>query len=183
MATALPRSPPPTSSLEATTIHDVLSNARRQALLSLLADDGASYTLAELAERIAEQEADTTPAPRDVRQSVYVSLQQTHVPKLLKLGIVEYAGDQRAVRLSDHADDVTVYLEVVSGYDIAWSEYYLGLGLLGLLTVVGNVVGVPVLSTLPVSALAGLFLGVVVLSATYHTWTLGTTVADRVRNR
>ena len=184
MATGLPSAnAAPSATLEETTIHDVLSNERRRSLLSLLADEGEDYTLRELSERIAERESGTTPAPRDVRQSVYVSLQQTHVPKLVRLGIIEYAEDDRAVRLSDRAGDVTVYLEVVSGYDLAWSEYYLGLGMLGLFVLLANAMGVPGLSTIPPGVLAGLFFALLAASAAYHTWTLGSTVFHRILAR
>jgi hypothetical protein len=173
-----------TGGLEETTIHDVLSNERRRKLLSLLANGRSSYTLRELSERIAEQESGESPAPRNLRQSVYVSLQQTHVPRLIRLGIIEYEEQNGTnVVLSEHADDVTVYLEVVPGYELAWSEFYLGISLLGLLTVVATVVGVPVLSLVPPATWAGVFFGVIVLSAAYHTWTLGSTVFHRTRGR
>lgn len=168
-----------TGRLEETTIHDVLSNERRRGLLSLLADGRGSYSLRELSERIAEQESGEFPAPRNLRQSVYVSLQQTHVPKLVRLGIVEYESDTTTVVLGDHAEDVTIYLEVVPGYDLTWSEYYLGIGVLGMLTIVATVVGAPVVSLVPAATWAGLFFGVIVLSAAYHTWTLGSTVFHR----
>ncbi|WP_435146440.1 DUF7344 domain-containing protein [Halobaculum sp. P14] len=167
-----------TPELPETAIHDVLRNERRRRLLSLLTDR-ATASVSDLAERIAEQESDEVPAPRDVRQSVYVSLQQTHIPKLVRLGIVEQDGD--GIRLSDRADDVTVHLEVVSGYDIAWSEYYVGVGLLGLLAVLAVEVGVPGFAALPSVLVAALFLAVVVASAVYQTWTLGSTVFHRAR--
>lgn len=172
-----------TDGLEETTIHDVLSNDRRRRLLSLLANGRGSYSLRELSERIAEQESGESPAPRNLRQSVYVSLQQTHVPRLVRLGIIEYEEDTTNVVLSDRADDVTVYLEVVPGYDLAWSEYYLGTSLLGLLAVVASYVGVPVVSLVPAATWASAFLAVVLLSAAYHTWTLGSTVFHRARER
>lgn len=179
----LPEDADATDGLEETTIHDVLSNDRRRRLLSLLANGRGSYSLRELSERIAEQESGESPAPRNLRQSVYVSLQQTHVPRLVSLGIIEYEEDTANVVLSDHADDVTVYLEVVPGYDLAWSEYYLGTSLLGLLAVVASYVGVPVVSLVPAATWATAFLAVVLLSAAYHTWTLGSTVFHRARER
>ena len=169
--------------LEESTIHDVLSNKRRRVLLSLLTDEGVAHTLRELSEQIAEHESGVSPAPRDLRQSVYVSLQQTHVPKLTRLGIIEYEQDGKIVTLSDHADDVTVYLEVVPGYHLAWSEYYLGVSLLGLLTVVASLIGVPMVSRVAGPTWAIFFLGLVVVSATYHTYALGSTVFDRTRSQ
>jgi predicted transcriptional regulator len=171
----------PDDALDATTVHDVLSNERRRTLLSVLADEDGPFTVRELSECVAERESGTTPAPRDLRQSVYVSLQQTHVPKLDRLGIVEFGRDGKTVTLSDNAGEVTVYLEVVPRYGLAWSEYYVGVGLLGLLVVVASVAAVPVLSEIGTAAWAIAFLGAVVLSGLYHTWTLGSTVFHRAR--
>lgn len=180
---AIPGVPRPDSALDETVIHDVLSNERRRALISLLAEDRRAHTVRELSERIAEQESGTTPAPRDLRQSVYVSLQQTHLPKLDRIGIVEREDATNAIALAERADDVTVYLEFVPRYGLAWSEYYLAVGLLGLLVVTAAVLGVPVLSGIPVATLGISFLGVIVLSAAYHTRTLGSTVFHRTRSK
>lgn len=168
-------------SLEATTVHDVLSNERRRTLLSVLAEESGPFTVRELSERVAERESGVTPAPRDLRQSVYVSLRQTHVPKLDRLGIVEFGRDEKTVALSDNAGEVTVYLEFVPRYGLTWSEYYVGVGLLGLLVVVASFAGVPVLSGIGTAVWAISFLGAVVLSGVYHTWTLGSTVFHRAR--
>ena len=175
--------PRPDATLDETVIHDVLSNERRRALISLLAEDGHPHTVRELSERIAEQESGETPAPRDVRQSVYVSLQQTHLPKLDRIGIVEQEEGTNAVSLAEHADDVTVYLEFVPRYGLAWSEYYLAVGLLGLLVGIAATVGVPVLSEVSVATWGISFLVVIVLSAVYHTRTLGSTVFHRTRSK
>ena len=172
-----------TGSLEATTIHDVLSNERRRMLLSIMLDGQRSYTLRELSERLAERESGVSPAPRNVRQSVYVSLQQTHVPQLERLDILKREAADNTVGLSDRAEDVTVYLEVVPRYGLAWSEYYLGVGLLGLLTIVATVVNVPLVARVPVVAWAVMYLAVIVLSAGYHTWTMRSTVLHRLHRR
>ena len=72
------------SQLAPVEIHDVLSNERRQKVLELLRDNGhdGSMTARELSERIAEHETGESPPPRNIRQSAYVSLHQTHLPKL-----------------------------------------------------------------------------------------------------
>ena len=179
-ATSIPR---PDATLDETVIHDVLSNERRRALISLLAEGGRPHTVRELSERIAEQESGETPAPRDLRQSVYVSLQQTHLPKLDRIGIVEQEDGSNSVSLAERADDVTVYLEFVPRYGLAWSEYYLAVGFLGILVSIAAAIGVPVLSEVAVAVWGLSFLSVIVLSAAYHTTTLGSTVLHRTRGR
>jgi hypothetical protein len=149
-------------------IHDVLRNDRRRLVLERLSEDDQRQAVSDLAEYIASVESGEDPPPRNVRQSVYVSLHQTHLPKLDDLGIVEYDADAKEVIRAERADDVAVYMEVVPANAISWAEYYLGLGLLGLATVVGHLVGVPILGDVDSTLLAGVLFLVITLSAGYH---------------
>jgi hypothetical protein len=149
-------------------IHDVLRNDRRRLVLEQLAEGSDRQTVSDLAEYIATIESGEDPPPRNVRQSVYISLHQTHLPKLDDLGIVEYDSSSKSVIRAENADDVAVYMEVVPRNAISWAEYYFGLGVLGLVTVVGHLVGVPVLEALDSTLLAGFLFLVVTLSAGYH---------------
>jgi hypothetical protein len=60
----------------------------------------------DLSEAVATLETAEDPPPRNKRQSVYVSLHQTHLPKLHELGIVTYDADSKAVTLSESAHEV-----------------------------------------------------------------------------
>ncbi|MFB6079718.1 MAG: hypothetical protein ABEJ81_01775 [Haloferacaceae archaeon] len=166
--------------LEPSEIHDVLRNDRRRLVLERLRDE-ESETVRDLSEHIASVEADERPAPRNVRQSVYVSLHQTHLPKLDDLGIVTYDADEKNVRLAEGADQVTVYMEVVPKYGLSWAEYYLGLGILGALLLLGHVVGVPGIVALDPSVLAAGLVVVLIGSAAYHVSTQESTPLDRLR--
>jgi len=128
------------------TIHEVLSNSRRRSALELVAEEGP-LELGALAELIAAREAGETPAPRDVRRSVYVSLQQRHVPRLAEIDAVDYDEETKAVSVGEELDHVRIYLEIVPPEEIAWSEVYAGLGVLGLLLTVS--VGAGLLPFLP----------------------------------
>jgi hypothetical protein len=167
--------------LEPAEIHDVLRNDRRRLVLERLRASDESETVRDLSEHIAGVEAGEHPPPRNVRQSVYVSLHQTHLPKLDDLGIVAYDADEKEVRLDDRADEVTVYMEVVPKYGLSWGEYYFGLGLFGLLWLVAGAVGVPVLATVDPLFLAAVPLTALVVSAAYHVGTQGSTLPDRIR--
>ncbi|WP_255149276.1 DUF7344 domain-containing protein [Halorarius halobius] len=152
-------------------IHDILRNDRRRLALRCLQEaDDNELTVRELSEQVATLETDEDPAPRDKRQSVYVSLHQTHLPKLDKLGIVAYDSDAKAVALLEKAKEVEVYMEVVPRYGLSWGEFYFGLGLLGMLTTIAVLLGVPGVTELGVTAVASLFFVVVMLSATYHVY-------------
>lgn len=139
-------------------------------------------TTRELSESIAAQEAGEQPPPRNVRQSVYISLQQTHLPKLAELDIVEYDENSKEVRPAENASDVGVYMEVVPKYGLAWSEYYAGLGILGLLLVTGAQVGVPGLQTVGAGMCALFVFGLLVASALYQTVTQRRSLVHRLRN-
>lgn len=162
-------------------IHDVLSNERRQMVLTLLQEENEPMTARELSERIAEIETGESPPPRNIRQSAYVSLHQTHLPKLDELGIVEYDQSTKTVSLHDRAKQVRVYMEAVPRYGISWSEYYFGVAVLGVLLVAASLIGVPV-----VASVSGLTWAVVVLfvlagSALYQTIQQGSSILHRLR--
>ncbi|RLM57291.1 hypothetical protein DVK02_05815 [Halobellus sp. Atlit-31R] len=161
-------SKPGGTDLAASEIHDVLRNDRRRLVLERLRTGEGIETVAELSEHIGGVEAEESPPPRNVRQSVYVSLHQTHLPKLDTLGIVEYDPDAKTVTLSENAADVGVYMEVVPQYGISWAEYYFGLGVLGALTQIAAVVGVPVFRALSPAVIGLLLSGAVVASALYQ---------------
>ena len=125
--------------LDAVEIHHVLSNERRQMVIDQLRETGETMSARALSEHIAEHETGESPPPRNIRQSAYVSLHQTHLPKLDELGIVEYDESDKTVTLDEAASrEVGVYMETVSKYGISWSEYYLGVSVLGLVSGVGG---------------------------------------------
>ncbi len=155
-------------SLEATEIHDVLRNDRRRLVLERLRESGTSESVRDLSEYVASVESGESPAPRNVRQSAYVALHQTHLPKLDELGIVVYDSDAKEVSLARNAAEVAVYMEVVPKYAISWAEFYFGLGLLGLLTLVGHASGVPLLVDAAPATLGGVFLALVTAGAAYQ---------------
>lgn len=145
-------------------IHDVLRNARRRELISFLGRHDGYATIQDLSEHIARLESGKDPPPQNVRQSVYVSLHQTHLPKLEALGIVEYDTDSKDVTLRDRASQIEEYTGSPNGDD-RWPELYVGLGVLGALLSVGaTVVGIDGgLATLPVFI-------VIILLASYQAW-------------
>lgn len=154
--------------LQAVEIHDVLSNERRQLILKFLREAGGLLTARELSERIAEFETGESPPPRNIRQSAYVSLHQTHLPKLDELDIVDYDQSAKTVELNDRARQVNVYMETVPRYGISWSEYYFAVSVLGILLVLAGEFGVPVLAEIGSLALAtGVFL-LIGVSAVYQ---------------
>lgn len=164
--------------LKRTDIHDVLRNDRRRRVLSYLRDSETPVSVRDLSEHIATIESGESPAPRNVRQSVYVSLHQTHLPKLDDLGIVDCESTD-GVTLAQHADEVTVYLEVVPKHGLSWGEYYLGLGVLGAFVQIASVAGVPIVAGVGTTTLALSFFLLFIVSASYHISTQDSTVFNR----
>lgn len=105
----------------------VLRNQRRRFALHALKQRDEAVELGDLAEQVAAWEYDVEPdgLTAQQRKRVYNSLLQTHVPELEETGLVEY--DRGTTELTDRAEEIDVYLEVVSGRDVPWSSYYLAL--------------------------------------------------------
>ncbi|NJE11217.1 hypothetical protein [Thermococcus sp. MAR1] len=99
----------------------ILGNDRRMLMIEFLQQREGHAELRELVEYIAEKEGSTD---RKHRKSVYVSLVQTHIPKLEREGVITFS--HGVVTLLKIPDDVTVYMEVVSRHDISWSAFYMG---------------------------------------------------------
>ena len=154
--------------LEESTIHDVLGNDRRRLVLEALREREGVAELGDLAEAVAARESGTDPPPSDNRQSVYVSLHQTHLPKLDSLGIVEYDTDRRDVRLGARVEEVEVYMDVVPRTETPWGEFYFAWGLLGLVTVTAARVGTPVVSAVSPATVAAVFFICLMLASAYH---------------
>ena len=161
-------------------IHEVLRNDRRRMVLEALGDADEAVTARELSEAIAARETGDDPPPRDVRQSVYVSLQQTHLPKLDDLGIVDYDDATKAVRPGRNASEVGVYMEVVPKYGLSYGEYYGALAVLGALLVVASRVGVPGAGAFAPSTWALVVFSAVLASAVYQTYTQRSSLVHRL---
>ncbi|MDQ2052488.1 hypothetical protein RBH26_18655 [Natronolimnohabitans sp. A-GB9] len=78
--------------LEPDEIFHILQTSRRRRVLEHLEGGDEPVTVRTLAERIAARENDTTVEnlTSDQRQRVYISLYQTHLPKLDTAGVVDY---------------------------------------------------------------------------------------------
>lgn len=151
-------------------VHEILRNDRRRATVEVLREKLGPVSLGSLAETIAEREAGTSPPPQNVRDSVYNSLHQTHLPKLDERNIVEYDRDRKTVRLEEGAREVYVHMEVVTEYGITWADYYRSLGVLALMSIVAAGFGVPFLGSVEPMLIASAFLAVFAISTARQLW-------------
>jgi len=157
--------------LARTDIYDVLSNERRTMVLELLAA-ADPQDLGDLAEEIAARETGERPPPRNKRTSVYVTLHQTHLPKLATLSIVEYDDREKVVSLGSRASTVLAQQEGGSTESTApgarWSELSLAVATSGLGLAGGSAIGLPGLASLPAGAYAVATLAVLVALLGFH---------------
>lgn len=112
-------------------IFGVLQNDRRRSVMEILRKHG-NQSIRSLSEEIARLESGTDEPESGVRKSIYVSLLQTHIPKMESLGVVTYDREHNKVKLLPAARNFDVYMETVEKGDIPWSQFYVGLSILAI---------------------------------------------------
>lgn len=139
-------------------------------MLKYLREHEQQTCLRDLVEWLAAIEADESPPPKSVRNSMYASLHQTLLPTLDESRLVDYDRNRKTIRLRDEAREVDVYMDVVTKYGITWATYYLSLAVLSLLVVVAAAVSVSGFAWLGPSggAIGGLLL--LLGSGAYQYW-------------
>ncbi len=136
-------------------VFEILSNTRRRMVLYYLRKLGGSASVQELAEQIAalENDVDVEELQSQQRKRVYVSLYQTHIPKLEETGIIEYDDTQGMIYLTDRATEIDTYLTPTSESTYPWQLHYLVLAAVGGALFVLSSLGVPVIAAIPTIAL------------------------------
>lgn len=152
------------------TIHDLLSNHRRRYTIHYCKQHENPVSLSDLAEQIAawEQDKDIKEITSAERKRVYTSLQQTHLDRLNDAGMVDYDGHE--IELTDGAEELEVYLDVVPSGSIPWSIYYLGLTLLSAVVLFGVWIDFVPTETIPAVGWAAIILAVFLGSSLYHVY-------------
>lgn len=112
-------------------IFGILQNDRRRHVLQILRTQG-SQSVRSLSEEIARLEAETEDPKSSVRKSVYVSLLQTHIPKMESLEIINYDREHDTVELLPASRNFDIYMETVKKGDIPWSQFYMGISSLAI---------------------------------------------------
>ena len=116
----------------------ILSSSRRRYIIYFLHRAGEAVSLGDLATRIAAEENDRSidDVTDSERQRVYISLYQTHLPKLEEAGIISYDEDDRLVELTpEMRRDGFFWMNQEE--PTSWAQYYAGLGVFGWLAIGG----------------------------------------------
>lgn len=157
-------------SLSQDRVFDILSNPRRRFVLHYLSRQSGSVPLRELADEVARWETgDETLSPQQ-RKRVYVSLYQTHIPRLADAGMIEFDSDSGLVNLADQAREIDNYVKNQSN-DRRWPIYYIAVGLIGISVYFVRFTGVLPFVTdfIATVFVIGLLFGVSALHI-YHSW-------------
>lgn len=161
-----------TSRLDPEEIHDVLRNDRRRLTLQYLKQCLEPVEVRELSEHVAELEVGESPPPRNIRQSVYNALNQTHLPKLDEAGLVEFDMDRKIVSLCEAAREIDIYMDVVTPLGISWDVYYRTLGVIALAMIVATDTDFTVFAGIDSLVFATVFLIVFTVSTFYQLWSM-----------
>ena len=143
-------------------VFHILGNDRRREIICTLIDEDEVLPVSDLAQRIASEEGDEP--SKGLYKSVYVSLQQTHLPKLAEKGVVVYDTDAQCVEPGPAFSEVRSYLR---GTDRRRSPLRLAvplsLSVFGLLVALGLTVQVSVLEDVGTVVVGTIFLVLIVV--------------------
>ncbi|MFC5277183.1 hypothetical protein ACFPM1_00165 [Halorubrum rubrum] len=132
-------------------LYDVLANQRRRFAVHLLKREEETMEIGDMAEQIAawENDVDMAEITGSDRKRVYTALQQSHLPKMDRAGVVDFNKNRGVVEPTDALQNIDLYMDVVEGKEIPWSEYYLGLSGVALALVAAVWVGAWPFTLLP----------------------------------
>ncbi|WP_096388810.1 DUF7344 domain-containing protein [Halopenitus persicus] len=153
-------------------VFDILSNTRRRMVLYYLRQYGEPTSVQKLAEEIAALENDVAvdELTQQQRKRVYVSLYQTHLPKLEETGVIEYDDDRDEVHLTDRVVEIDTYLTPTTESEYPWQLHYLVLAIVGGATFVLSSLGVPVLAAVSTVELGSVLIVAFAISAVVQYW-------------
>jgi hypothetical protein len=160
---------PSEQALSQDVVFDLLSSPRRRYVLYHLRQVDEPIELTTLAEQVAAWENETTieDLTEQQRKRVYVSLYQTHVPKLDDAGVVAYDQDSGLVELTDGARQIDEYL-VQPDRQVTWRRVYVLLGVLGAAILALTTLEVAVFAAVPEAVTAAVVVVLFLLVAVAH---------------
>ncbi|WP_323171397.1 ArsR family transcriptional regulator [Natrialba sp. PRR66] len=135
-------------SLAESEVFHILGNDRRRAIVQLLAHQSGQVDVSDIATEIAATESETTSVPNNLYKSVYVSLQQTHLPQLEEDAVIEYDSDTKTIQPGPNFEDVITYIDGHDGDYTRVLQLHLAACVIGLGLIVLTGLDLPLLSSL-----------------------------------
>lgn len=160
------------NSMDPPQLHEILRNSRRRLVIEELGQRKGGLELRDLAEQVAAAETGETPPPRDVRDSVYNTLHQNHLPKLDEMEVIDYDDNRKRIRLRDRYKEVNRTMQAVTSHGISWAQFYRTVAVVALSLIVLTQSGVPPFEGVPVLLVASVTLFVFAIATAYQMWTL-----------
>lgn len=158
-----------TTSPSKSEIFDLMSSHRRRFAIHYCKDQEGPVELSDLAEHVAARELDKeiVELTSDERKRVYTSLQQTHLPRLERAGMI--TDDNGRIELTDQIADMEIYLDIVPGQSVPWGVYYLGLSAISGVVLLLLYLDILPTETLPQLGWIAIILVIFTVSAIIHT--------------
>ncbi|MFC6718252.1 ArsR family transcriptional regulator [Natrialbaceae archaeon GCM10025810] len=134
-------------SLEESEVFHILGNDRRRAIVQLLASRSDRLDVSDVATEIAASESDSASVPNNLYKSVYVSLQQTHLPQLEEDAVIEYDSDAKTIEPGSNFESVLQYIDNDDDDSDTVLQLHLGLCVLALALIALEGIDLPILSS------------------------------------
>lgn len=142
-------------------VFEILQNPRRRAILRCLNRADGEVDFDDLVDQVAAWENETSVEELETaqRRRVYVSLIQSHIPKLEDSGIIEYDDDRKVIERRPAAGQLDPYLDGESNDSSRWPLVYLTVGLGAFAVTIAHWFQFPPLASVPPLLLAGGIVG------------------------
>lgn len=149
-------------------IFDLMSNHRRRYAIHYCKRTDDPVSLSDLAEQVAawEHDKDVAELSADERKTVYTSLQQTHLPRLDRAGVLDFENGE--VKLTEQVKQLDIYLDIVPEGSIPWGMYYLGLSVIAGLVLAALWADLLPTDSIPLLVYPTLLVALFAGSAAYH---------------
>ena len=162
-----------TTAITTDDLFKTLSNRRRRYVLHYLKQhaDTEAVPIRTLSEQIAgwENGVDADAVSSKQRKRIYTALHQTHLPRMDRLGVVEYDANRGTVTMADSLEQFDIYFELTRADDMPWSRVYLGVGGLTAALMIGVWLSVWPFTTVSPVVYASVFAALFVILGGYHT--------------
>ena len=150
-----------------------LSNRRRRYVLHYLKQhvDGEDVSIRTLAEHVAawENSVESSSVSSKQRKRVYTALHQTHLPRMDRMGIIDYDASRGTVSMATSLEPFDIYFELKRADDMPWSHVYLGIGGVATALMSGVWLSLWPFATVPAVVYASLFAALFVVLGGYQT--------------
>lgn len=162
--------PPSNSRLSQGQVFELLNSRRRRLVLYYLRQHDDGTTVIELSKQIAavENETDVESLAKQQQKRVYISLYQTHIPKLAEAGIIDHDEETGEVRLTGLVREIDPYLAPEGWERYPWHLHYLALATLSGVLFSLDVAGWAIFDAVPTGVLGGLVIAAFAISAVVH---------------